>query len=77
MKDIAPSKELRKWFNHDPEKFDEFKQKHNVELRYNNQFKELKELVSKQKENVTLVYAAKVGEHNQAIVLKEIIDNKN
>ena len=74
-KDIAPSTDLRKWFDHDADKWEEFKKKYKKEL------KNQKELVDKIKEdadghNVTLLYAAKDTEHNQAVVIKEYIDGK-
>ena len=72
LKDIAPSTELRKWFNHDPEKWKEFQKKYQKELEEN------KEVVSVLKEHVkqgpvTLLYAAKDEEHNEALVLKEFV----
>lgn len=70
LKDIAPSTELRKWFAHDPDKWPEFKK------RYFNQLKEHAELVNvisqiAQKQPVTLVYAAKDEEYNNAVALIE------
>ena len=72
LKDIAPSTELRKWFNHDPEKWKEFQKKYQKELEEN------KEVVSVLKEHVkqgpvTLLYAAKDETHNEALVLKDFI----
>lgn len=72
LKDIAPSTELRKWFNHDPEKWKEFQKKYQQELKEN------KEAVSVLKEHlkkgpVTLLYAAKDQEHNEAQVIKEFV----
>ena len=75
LKDIAPSTELRKWFGHDPEKWNEFKKKYSKELNDN------KEVVAKMVElvdenEVTLVYGAKDEEHNDAVVLKEYLDKR-
>ncbi len=72
LKEIAPSTELRKWFGHDPEKWTEFKK------RYLHELKEDKEVVSLLKEqmkkgDVTLVYAAKDEEHNEALVLRDFL----
>lgn len=72
LKNIAPSTELRKWFNHDPEKWKEFQKKYQKELKEN------KEAVSVLKERVkqgpvTLLYGAKDQEHNEAQVLKEFV----
>lgn len=74
-KEIAPSTELRKWFDHDPDKWDEFKKKYKKELK--NQ-KQLLEQIKKDADghNVTLLYAAKDTSHNQAVVIKEYIEEK-
>ena len=71
LKDIAPSTELRKWFGHDPEKWKEFRKRYQKELKEN---KEQIEILKEQqkKGTVTLVYAARDQEHNEAIVLKEL-----
>ena len=68
LKEIAPSTELRKWFGHDPEKWEEFKKRYLLELKEN---EEPMDRLRKQmkKENVTLVYAARDETHNEAIVL--------
>ncbi len=70
LKDIAPSTELRKWFDHDPDKWYQFRKRYLEELSKN------KEQVSLLKEQmgkgmVTLVYGTKDEEHNEALVLKE------
>jgi uncharacterized protein YeaO (DUF488 family) len=72
LKEIAPSTELRKWFHHDPEKWTEFKKRYLLELKRR---KEQIELLKKQlgKGTVTLVYGAKDEEHNEALVLKELL----
>jgi len=70
LKDIAPSTELRKWFHHDPEKWKAFKQKYVSELNNNQEgVRYLKEQIKKGK--VTLLYASKDEEHNEAVVLKD------
>jgi uncharacterized protein YeaO (DUF488 family) len=70
LKEIAPSTELRKWFNHDPAKWNEFKKRYREELKHNKeQVAILKAYL--QQGMVTLVYGAKDEEHNDAIVLKE------
>lgn len=70
LKEIAPSTELRKWFAHDPDKWDEFKKRYLKELKANSQAVEaLKQEFSKGK--VTLVYGAKDEEHNDAVVIQE------
>ena len=73
LKDIAPSTELRKWFNHEPEKWEEFKRRYEVEVRNNKEiFKQLKEICKKEK-IVTFLYASKDEEYNEAVVLKDLI----
>ncbi|HRN26752.1 MAG: DUF488 domain-containing protein [Ignavibacteriaceae bacterium] len=72
MKDIAPSDSLRKWFNHDPEKWGEFKKKFSAELSKNKKLCE--ELVNKGRTNLTLIYSAKDEEHNNAVVLKNYLE---
>ena len=72
LKDIAPSTTLRKWFAHDPKRWNEIKKKYFKELNENNeQLSVLKEYLKKGK--ITLVYGAKDEEHNEAQVLLEIL----
>jgi uncharacterized protein YeaO (DUF488 family) len=71
-KDIAPSQELRKWFGHDPAKFDEFSQKYCVELDANPATKDFITAISKH-QTVTFVYGAKDEEHNNAVVLRDYV----
>ncbi len=70
LKDIAPSTELRKWFGHNPDRWEEFKERYLDELKGNNEHIQLikQEL---DKGIVTLVYGAKDKEHNQAVVIQE------
>ncbi|WP_026818243.1 DUF488 domain-containing protein [Arthrobacter castelli] len=72
LKEIAPSKELRQWFGHDPDKFGEFKKEYKKEIRGSEQLDELRRLVE-QHGTVTLLYAAKDEEHNQAVVLQQYL----
>lgn len=80
VKEVAPSKELREWFDHDAKKYDEFKKKYKEELKSNDEQKEalenLKKWTKKHNKNITLVYGAKDEKHNQATVLKEILDHQ-
>lgn len=77
-KEIAPSKELRQWFNHEDKKYTEFKQKYEIELTNNPALPNFMKVVHKQliKQDVVLLYAAKNKEHNQAVVLKNYLDNQ-
>jgi uncharacterized protein YeaO (DUF488 family) len=72
LKEIAPSPDLRRWFGHDPAKWDEFRARYSEELLNNPSAVEaLKREIDK--ENATLLYAAKDEEHNHAIVLAEFL----
>jgi uncharacterized protein YeaO (DUF488 family) len=75
LKEIAPSPELRKWFGHDPAKWQEFQRRYGAELREKeNAVRVLKE---KRKEGtVTLFYAARDEEHNSAVVLKRFLERR-
>lgn len=72
-KELAPSDELRRWFAHDPEKWPEFRRRYRAELSV--QAALLHELAQESKKGrVTLLYAAKDEEHNNAVVLKEMLE---
>ena len=73
LKEVAPSSALRKWFNHDVEKWETFRSKYIAELNQSASINELKSILSKHK-TITLIYSAKDEEHNQAIVLKRLLD---
>jgi len=73
LKDVAPSTELRRWFGHDPEKWPEFKKRYRAELKNNPALSELQAL--SRQENITLIYAARDQLHNEAVVLKQILDS--
>ena len=77
-KDMAPSSELRKWFGHDPEKFEKFKKRNAEELSGNPDTEKFISLIREelQKGPVTLLYGAKDEIHNQAVVLKEFLKDK-
>jgi uncharacterized protein YeaO (DUF488 family) len=73
MKDLAPSHELRKWFGHDPARWREFRRRYVVELK--GQRKALAAIGRKARgRTVTLVFGARDTEHNDAVVLKDVID---
>jgi uncharacterized protein YeaO (DUF488 family) len=72
LKEIAPSTELRRWFGHDPDKWDEFRQRYQKELKHKDDL--IKLLKRKAKTGtVTLIYAARDEEHNSALVLKRFL----
>lgn len=75
LKDIAPCDELRKWFSHDPSKWLEFRD------RYIKELKGKQELIKRLRADarrgaVTLLFAAKDVEHNNAVVLREVIEGQ-
>ena len=75
LKDVAPSAELRKWFGHDPARWEQFQERYRQELREKKDAVQL--LKQKGKEGtVTLVYAARDEEHNGAVVLKRLLDGR-
>lgn len=74
MKEVAPSAGLRKWFDHDPEKWEEFIRLYTRELTENKQMLlDIKKL-EKEHKTVTLLYGAKDTEHNQAQVLLKVLE---
>ncbi len=74
-KEIAPSDNLRKWFDHKEERWQEFKNRYKKELKDKNEL--LKQLIDLgKKKKVTLLYAAKNEETNNAQVLLEVLKNK-
>ncbi len=73
LKEIAPSTRLRKWFGHDPARWNEFKRRYSAELEA--QREEVEQLAQKaKKRKVTLLFAAKDVEHNNAVALKEFLE---
>ena len=71
LKEVAPSTELRKWFAHDPEKWPEFSKRYRAELKDNPALAELKSLADHG--DITLVYGTSDERHNQAVVLKKLL----
>lgn len=73
LKEIAPSNELRKWYSHDKNKWQEFK------TRYKNELSNKEELIKiileyEKYNNVNLLYASKDRNYNNAVVLKEYLE---
>lgn len=72
IKEVAPSTELRKWFGHDPERWEEFRKRYRAELKDNT------DAVARildwcRKGPVILLYSARDREHNQAVVLSDFL----
>ena len=75
IRDLAPSTELRKWFNHDPARWDEFVRRYRKELQAPEQ-QELLSTLSEQAAHgaLTLIYGARDTEHNEALVLRDVLE---
>jgi uncharacterized protein YeaO (DUF488 family) len=75
LKELAPSNDLRTWYAHDPQRWPRFQQRYMMELQDPGKTPVLLELLAKaQEENVTLVYAAHDTERNNAVVLKNFLE---
>jgi uncharacterized protein YeaO (DUF488 family) len=75
-RELAPSSELRHWFGHDPAKFDEFRRRYRDELK--TQEAKLRELRSRARTGtLTLIYSARDTEHNDAVVLAELLRKRS
>jgi uncharacterized protein YeaO (DUF488 family) len=75
LKDLAPSTVLRRWFNHQQERWGEFEARYRVELAGTGAALETL-LEAAHRGPVTLVYAAKDREHNEAVVLKKVLEER-
>ncbi|OMC13937.1 DUF488 domain-containing protein [Mycobacterium sp. SP-6446] len=73
-KDVAPSKELREWYQHKPERFDEFASRYTAELRDSPALKELRKLTKRGA--VTLVTATRDVDISQAAVLAKLLKSR-
>ena len=78
LKGLAPSTELRKWFGHDPDKWSEFCDRYLKELNSDEAADDLETLrkILDEHKRITLVFAAKDTEHNNAVVLRNYILNE-
>ena len=76
LKEIPPSDDLRKWFAHDPQKWEEFKKKYAKELATKQGLLNEIRQIEKEKGTVTFLYSAKDTEHNNAVALKTILGKK-
>ena len=70
-KELAPSDELRKWFDHKPERFKQFRRRYRSELEHQAKLEELRAVA--RKAPVTVLYAARDRDHNNAVVLAELL----
>jgi len=75
LKEIAPSTELRKWFAHDPGRWEKFRQRYTAELQdHTDELDQIRRLARTNR--ITLVYAARDELHNEAVVLRDILTRK-
>ena len=76
-KEAAPSTELRKWFGHDPQRLSEFRKRYEAELKQPAEQAALAHILEEARKHatLTLVYGAKDETHNQAIVLKDVLEH--
>lgn len=72
LKEVGPSSDLRRWFGHDPARFEEFAERYRAELDGSDAFARLR-AVRAEHRAVTLVYSARDTEHNQAVVLRDLL----
>jgi uncharacterized protein YeaO (DUF488 family) len=72
LKEVAPSTELRRWFGHDPRKWEEFRHRYRSELsRKTTLLNELRTIAKRRR--LTLVYAARDELHNEAVMLRDVL----
>jgi len=74
LRDIAPSDELRRWFSHDPAKWEEFKKRYFQEIRDKPDYKKLVELAKNN--DITLLYSSKEQIYNNASALKGFMEDE-
>lgn len=71
-RELAPSSELRRWFSHDPTRFEQFRRRYRDELAvHEDKLRELRRRA--RRGTLTLVYSARDTEHNDAVVLAELL----
>ncbi len=75
LKNIGPSNDLRKWFSHDPTKWTKFKKDYINELKINKNLSKLVR-IARIEDPIVLVYASKDTEHNNAVVLFEVLEQE-
>jgi uncharacterized protein YeaO (DUF488 family) len=76
MKDVAPSDQLRKWFGHKAARWAEFEKRYRTELAQKKELTQLLAAREKKHGSITLLFGAKDREHNQAVVLRNVLKAK-
>jgi uncharacterized protein YeaO (DUF488 family) len=78
LRELAPSNELRRWFGHDPERWTQFRARYRRELSADPARRALDHLAERARQGpVTLVYAASDEQHNNAVVLKSLLEGRS
>lgn len=77
LKEIAPSDELRKWFSHKKERWEEFKRRYREELKGKGELIERIRKLESEHGTITLLFSARDVEHNNAAVLMEVIGGES
>ena len=72
LKDVAPSPDLRRWWHHDPDRFEDFARRYRTELDDNPALEDLLSIV-REHDRTTLVYAAKDPAVNHALILRDYV----
>jgi uncharacterized protein YeaO (DUF488 family) len=79
MRDLAPSPVLRKWFGHEPKRWDAFRARYQSELSTDVNQERLRQLLTKandaNSQSITLIFGAKDKDHNQAVVLRDVLQD--
>jgi len=74
-RDLAPSDALRRWFGHDPSRWDEFRRRYRAELEASGKIEDLRDIARRARRGtVTLLFGTREVEHNNAVALREIIE---
>ena len=76
LRDAAPSDALRKWFGHDPRKWEAFRRRYQTELKSKSEIVETLQGLEQKHQMVTLLFAASDPHHNNAIVLAGMLNNR-
>lgn len=77
LKELSPSDELRRWFDHEPDKWGEFRHRYRAELQSTKSAQLLDRIAREARtQTVTLLYGARDEEYNQAVALRDFIESK-
>jgi uncharacterized protein YeaO (DUF488 family) len=76
LKDAGASPELRTWFGHDPQRWEEFRRRYFEEMRGRREVVETLRQAIRERGTVTFVFAARDGEHNNAVALREYLESR-